>query len=142
MIAGGQQIWLDGPASESEGYDLRGVMVGSEGTLGIVTKIALKLRRKPEAVKTLLASFSGVFDAGKAVTTIIEAGILPVALELMDKMTVQAVEAALHPGFPTNAGAVLLVETEGVIEGLGAEMDQIQGDLQPKRFRNEASRKP
>lgn len=126
VIAGGQRIWLDDPASDSEGYDLRGVMVGSEGTLGIVTKIALKLRRKPEAVKTLLASFSGVFDAGKAVTTIIEAGILPVALELMDKMTVQAVEAALHPGFPTNAGAVLLVETEGVIEGLGAEMTQIQ----------------
>jgi glycolate oxidase len=126
VIAGGQRIWLDDPASDSEGYDLRGVMVGSEGTLGIVTKIALKLRRKPEAVKTLLASFSGVFDAGKAVTTIIEAGILPVALELMDKMTVQAVEAALHPGFPTNAGAVLLVETEGVIEGLGEEMTQIQ----------------
>ena len=125
-LAGGRLVWLGGAAGDTEGYDLRGAMVGSEGTLGMVTKIALRLRRAPETVRTLLASFEGVREAGAAVTRIIAAGILPVALELMDEMTVRAVEEALHPGFPMDAGAILLVELEGVEEGLGEEMARIE----------------
>ena len=125
-VAGGRLVWLGGPAGDVAGYDLRGAMVGSEGTLGMVTKIALRLRRAPEAVRTLLAAFAGVGEAGEAVTRIIGAGILPGALELMDGMTVRAVERALRPGFPEDARAILLVELEGVEEGLGEEMARIE----------------
>ncbi len=121
-LADGGLAWLGADA----GYDLRGAVVGSEGTLGIVTKIALRLRRTPEAVRTLLAAFTGVRAAGEAVTEIIAAGILPVALELVDGMTARAVEEALQAGFPPDAGAVLLLEIEGVEDGLDAEMEQIE----------------
>ncbi len=121
-LADGGLAWLGADA----GYDLRGTMVGSEGTLGIVTKIALRLRRPPEAVRTLLAAFTGVRAAGEAVTEIIAAGILPVALELVDGMTARAVEEALQAGFPPDAGAVLLLGIEGVEDGLDAEMEQIE----------------
>ncbi|MDP6348594.1 MAG: FAD-linked oxidase C-terminal domain-containing protein [Chloroflexota bacterium] len=125
-LAGSELVWLGSDAGDAAGYDLRGAMVGSEGTLGIVTKIALRLRRAPEAVRTLLAAFTGVRAAGEAVTEIIAAGILPVALELVDGMTARAVEEALHAGFPPDAGAVLLVEIEGVEDGLDAEMERIE----------------
>ena len=126
VLAGGGLVWLGSAAGNAVGYDLRGVMVGSEGTLGIVTKIALRLRRAPESVRTLLAAFTGVRAAGEAVTGIIAAGILPVALELMDGTTAAAVEAALKPGFPPAAGAILIVEIEGVEEGLAEEMARIE----------------
>jgi glycolate oxidase len=125
-LAGGGLVWLGSDAGDAAGYDLRGAVVGSEGTLGIVTKIALRLRRAPEAVRTLLAAFSGVRAAGEAVTEIIAAGILPVALELVDGMTAQAVEEVLHAGFPPDAGAILLVEIEGVEDGLDAEVERIE----------------
>jgi glycolate oxidase len=95
------------------GYDLTGLLVGSEGTLGVITEIDVRLMRLPEAVRVYVAAFADVESASEAVSAIIGAGIVPVALEIMDKLITQAVEAHYHAGFPAEAGAVLLVETAG-----------------------------
>jgi glycolate oxidase len=95
------------------GYDLTGLLVGSEGTLGIVTEVDVRLMRLPEAVRVYVAAFADVESASEAVSAIIGAGIVPVALEIMDRLITQAVEAHYHAGFPPEAGAVLLVETAG-----------------------------
>jgi glycolate oxidase len=109
---------------EAAGYDLMGAFVGSEGTLGIVTKIALRLTRRPEAVRTLLASFGSTDAAGAAVSDVIAAGIVPAAAEMMDALSIQAAEAAVAAGYPAGAGAVLIVELDGpaaeVLEELAA----------------------
>ena len=126
VTAGGETCWLGSRSGEPQGFDLTGVFVGSEGTFGIVTKIMLRLRRKPEAVRTLLVAFPDIRSAGEAVSNVIAAGIVPVALELMDGTTVRAVETALKSGFPIDAGAVLLVEIEGVEGGLDEDIRAIQ----------------
>jgi glycolate oxidase len=95
------------------GYDLTGLLVGSEGTLGVVTEVDVRLMRLPEAVRVYVAAFGDVESAAEAVSAIIGAGIVPVALEIMDKLITRAVEAHFHAGFPADAGAVLLVETAG-----------------------------
>ena len=101
-----------GKAPDAPGYDLLGAFVGSEGTLGIATKITLRIVRKPESVRTLLAAFKDTEEAGEAVSGIIGEGIVPAAIEMMDALTIEAVEVAVHPGFP-EAGAVLIVELDG-----------------------------
>jgi glycolate oxidase len=101
-----------GKAPDTPGYELLGAFVGSEGTLGIATKITLRILRKPEAVKTLLAAFEDTEQAGDAVSGIIGAGIVPAAIEMMDHLCIEAVEVAVHPGFP-DAGAILIVELDG-----------------------------
>jgi len=101
------------------GYDLTGALVGSEGTLGIVTAIDVRLMRLPEAVRVCVATFGDIESASEAVSQIIGAGIVPIALEIMDKIITGAVEAAFHAGYPQEAGAVLLVE----IAGLSDDMD-------------------
>jgi glycolate oxidase len=98
---------------DAEGPDLLGAFVGSEGTLGIATKITLRLLRRPEAVRTLLAPFASTDAAGAAVSEIIAAGIVPAAIEMMDRLTIAAVESALRCGYGEGAGAVLLVELDG-----------------------------
>ena len=98
---------------DDAGYDLTGVLVGSEGTLGVITEVDVRLMRLPEAVRVYVAAFADVESASEAVSAIIGAGIVPVALEIMDKLITQAVEAHYHAGFPADAGAVLLVETAG-----------------------------
>ena len=103
----------DGEAPDAPGYDLLGAFVGSEGTLGIATKIVLQILRIPESVSTLLAAFENMEVAGGAVSHIIEAGIVPAAIEMMDDLSIEAVEAAVHPGYPENAGAILIVELDG-----------------------------
>jgi glycolate oxidase len=95
------------------GYDITGLLVGSEGTLGLVTEIDVRLMRLPEAVRVCVAAFGDVESASEAVSAIIGAGIVPVALEIMDRLITQAVEAHYHAGFPADAGAVLLVEIAG-----------------------------
>ncbi len=95
------------------GYDLTGLFIGSEGTLGIITRMEVRLLPLPEAVQTLLASFPSLEDAVRAVTAIVSAGIVPSTLEVMDGVTLRAVEAFVHAGYPVEAGAVLLVELDG-----------------------------
>ncbi|GII27160.1 FAD-linked oxidase C-terminal domain-containing protein [Planotetraspora mira] len=95
------------------GYDLLGAFIGSEGTLGIATKITVRLSRTPEAVTTVLAAFTGIEGGGRAVSAIIGAGIVPAAIEMMDALAIEAAEAAVHCGYPEGAGAVLVVELDG-----------------------------
>jgi glycolate oxidase len=113
VLPDGEMVHIGGgKAPDASGYDLLGAFVGSEGTLGIATKIWLRIVRKPEAVRTLLAAFEGIEEAGDAVSGIIGSGIVPAAIEMMDSLCIEAVEAAVHPGFP-RAGAVLIVELDG-----------------------------
>lgn len=105
---------------EDAGYDLTGALVGSEGTLGIVTAAWVRLMRRPEAVRVWLAGFPNVDSASEAVSAIIGAGIVPTALEMMDRLSLQMVEAAFHSGYPTDAGAVLLIESAGFEDDLNA----------------------
>ena len=101
-----------GKTPDAPGYDLMGAFVGSEGTLGIATKITLRIVRKPESVRTLLAAFKDTEEAGDAVSGIIGEGIVPAAIEMMDALTIAAVGGAVHPGFP-EAGAGLSSELGG-----------------------------
>jgi glycolate dehydrogenase FAD-linked subunit len=108
------------------GYDLTGLIVGSEGTLGIVTEITVRLMRKPEAVKTLLAVYDRVLDATRTVAAITARGITPAALEMMDGFTLRAVEDSTHAGYPKDSAAVLLIEVEGLRECAEEDADQIE----------------
>ena len=109
----GEVLRLDRSAG-SPGYDLAGLVCGSEGTFGIVTAATLRLTPNPEAVLTLLAIFPSVLTASRAVSSIIAAGIVPAALEMMDALVIEAVEKAYHFGFPADAGAALIVELDGL----------------------------
>ena len=114
VLPDGELVELGGKTLDPDGPDLLGLVVGSEGTLGIVTRITLRIVRRPESVRTLLAAFSTMDAAGAAVSEIVAAGILPAALELMDALTIEAAEKAVAPGYPAGAGAVLIVELDGV----------------------------
>jgi glycolate dehydrogenase FAD-linked subunit len=114
VLPDGELVELGGKSAEQHGPDLLGVFVGSEGTLGIATTVTLRIVRTPETVTTLLAGFQSTDAAGAAVSGIVAAGILPSALEMMDRLTIEAAEAAVAPGYPEGAGAVLLVELDGV----------------------------
>lgn len=105
---------------DDAGYDLTAALVGSEGTLGIVTSAWVRLIRTPEAVRVWLATFASVDAASEAVSAIIGAGIVPTALEMMDRLIAQAVEAAFHCGYPTDAGAILLIESAGFADDMQA----------------------
>jgi glycolate oxidase len=109
----GELTWLGDGTGAAPGYDLLGAFTGSEGTLGIVTKIVVKLTPLPEAVTTLLAAFESTSQGGTAVSSIIGAGILPGAIEMMDALSIEAAEAAVHCRYPEGAGAVLIVELDG-----------------------------
>jgi glycolate oxidase len=109
----GELVWLGGTTRDVPGYDLLGAFIGSEGTLGIATKIVVRLLRAPETVRCLLAAFPSVDAAGSAVSKIIEEGVIPAAIEMMDALAIQAAEAAVACGYPRGAGAVLIVELDG-----------------------------
>ncbi len=113
-----------GKAPDAPGYDMLGAFVGSEGTLGIATRITLRIMRTPEAVRTLLAAFESPSGAGGAVSGIIEAGIVPAAVEMMDSLCIEAVEAGVSPGFP-DAGAVLIVELDGPEAEVANQFEQV-----------------
>jgi glycolate dehydrogenase FAD-linked subunit len=125
VLPSGEVVRLGGPVEERCGYDLVGLVVGSEGTFGIVTRATLRLVRSPEAYRTMLAVFASVDAASEAVSGIISSGIVPAALEMMDQLILQAVEAAFHAGFPLDAGAVLLVELDGAAVGLDAHAARV-----------------
>ena len=118
VLPDGSVVMLGGLDPEPYGLDLRGAFVGSEGTMGIATRIAVRLTPLPPATATLLADFTTMQDAATAVTAIIGAGIVPAALEMMDRTIVEVVEEFVHAGFPTDAAAVLLVEVDGLPGGL------------------------
>jgi glycolate oxidase len=126
VLPDGEVAPLGGKAPDLPGYDLVGAFVGSEGTLGIATRITLRLLRRPETVKTLLASFASTDQAGEAVSGIIAAGILPAAVEMMDALAITAAEAAVQAGYPAGAGAVLIVE----LDGPAAEVDEQFGAVE------------
>ncbi|MDQ1436827.1 MAG: glycolate oxidase [Acidimicrobiaceae bacterium] len=125
VLPDGSLTMLGGLDPDPPGYDLRGAFVGSEGTMGIATRIAVRLTPLPPAVRTMLADFPTVEGAAAAVSGIIAAGILPAALEMMDAEITRAVEAYVHAGFPTDAAAVLLVEVDGLPDGVDAATVQI-----------------
>jgi glycolate dehydrogenase FAD-linked subunit len=114
VLPDGELVDLGGKALDQDGPDLLGVFVGSEGTLGIATRITLRVVRAPEAVTTLLAGFRSTDEAGAAVSGVIAAGVSPSAIEMMDALTLLAAERAVSPGYPAGAGAVLIVEVDGV----------------------------
>ncbi len=116
VLAGGSIVRTGGPARDLPGYDLTGLVVGSEGTLCIVTKAFVRLMRIPESTRTLLAIFDSVEQATATVSAVIAAGLVPAALEMLDSEIIRAVEPALHVGYPMDAGAVLLIEVEGLAE--------------------------
>jgi glycolate oxidase len=118
-------VELGGLDPEPPGLDLRGAFVGSEGTMGIATRIAVRLTPLPPAVTTLLADFTSIEDAAATVSGVIGAGIVPAALEMMDAEITAAVEAYVHAGFPTDAAALLLVEVDGLPAGVAAAAAQI-----------------
>jgi glycolate oxidase len=112
VLPDGSLVHLGGKALDTPGYDLSGVFVGSEGTLGIATKIILRIVKRPECIRTLLAAFPDTNAAGAAVSDIIAAGMLPAAIEMMDNLSIQAAEAAVHAHYP-DCGGLLLVELDG-----------------------------
>ncbi len=102
------------------GYDLMGVMVGSEGLLGIVTEVLVKILRRPQATRTIFATFPGTDEASHAVSAIISSGIVPAAIEMMDQLAIEAIVAATHVDWPPDVGAALLMDVDGV----SAEVEQ------------------
>ena len=131
VLADGEVLRLGGTAPDPPGYDLRGFVVGGEGTLGVVTEVTVRLMRNPPEVCTMLLDFPTVRAAGEAVGGIIAAGVIPAAMEMMDRLMTIAVEAFVHADLPVNAAAMLLVEVDGtpaevaahtaVVERVGAE---------------------
>jgi glycolate oxidase len=126
VLADGEVVELGGRALDPEGPDLLGVVVGSEGTLGIATRMTLRLVRTPQTVRTLLAAFHTMDAAGAAVSGIVAAGVMPSAIEMMDRLTIEAAERAVAPGYPEGAGAVLLVELDGVFEQVEDDAAEIE----------------
>ncbi len=125
VLADGRIVEFGGPSEDAPGLDLVGALVGSEGTLAIVTKVWCRLTRNPQGVRTMLGIFDSVDDATTTISEIIGAGIVPAALEMMDQGIVQAVEEAFHFGFPLDAEAVLLIEVDGLEAGLDLQRERI-----------------
>jgi glycolate oxidase len=128
VTAGGDLRWLGGRAADPFGFDLRGAFIGSEGTLGIATKVVVRLLPVPPVVVTLLAAFPTVGQACDAVSSIIARGIIPAAMEMLDRLCIEAVEAGFRVGYPPGAGAVLLVEVDGLEGQVQAEAARIRAE--------------
>ncbi len=138
VLPDGEIVRVGSKHGEVAGYDLCGLLVGSEGTLALVTEITVKLARKPEAVKTLLAIFETIEDASRAVAEITANGITPAACEMMDGWTLRVVEDYIHAGYPRDSGAVLLLEVEGLqeaVEGQAAAIEAVCGKCHAREVR-------
>jgi glycolate dehydrogenase FAD-linked subunit len=145
VLASGAVVDLGGPVLDSPGYDLLGVLVGSEGTLGIVTEVTLRLLRQPEATRTWFATFPSTDEAGAAVSAIIASGIVPAAIEMMDGLAIEAARAATGLDWPT-VGAALLMDVDGPLAEVehtsehATELARAAGALEIRRPRDEAER--
>ncbi len=126
VLEDGTIAQLGSPARESPGYDLRGVFIGSEGTFGIATSITVRLLPLPETVRTFLGIFSDIESACRAVSAVIGHGIVPAALEMIDALSIRAVQQVADAGYPDDAGAVLLIE----LEGLREEVDEVSREVE------------
>ena len=126
VLTDGSVCWVGGPEPDAAGYDLTGLMTGSEGTMALVTKVVVRLMRQPELVKTLLAIYDSTEDCGQTVAEITARAITPVAVEMLDGVMLRMVEEATHAGFPMDAAAVLLIELEGLREAVEEQVEQIR----------------
>lgn len=128
VLPDGEIVWLgttpDG-GEDVDGYDLRGAVIGCEGMFGVITRVLVRLIRAPQGYKTLLGIFETVDDASQSVSEIIAAGIVPGAMEMMDQLITQAIEAAYKFGFPLDAGAILIVELDGLAAGLERQAQRV-----------------
>jgi len=146
VLNDGTVIQTGGKSVDNPGYDLIGLMVGSEGTLGLATKLILKLIREPEAVKTMLAVFDTIEDGANAVSETIAEGIIPATLEMMDQLVIEAVLKTINAGFPLDAACVLIIELDGMRDGLERKTQKIMDICRRnhvrefKTARNEAER--
>jgi glycolate oxidase len=125
VLPDGEIMWLGGKTRDPQGYDILGLFVGSEGTFGIATKIAVRILKKPQAVKTVLAVFDDVDQASEAVSAIIARGLVPAAMEMIDQLTIEAVEDAFGCGYPRDAAAALLIELDGLAAGMEAQAERV-----------------
>jgi glycolate oxidase subunit GlcD len=148
VLPTGEVVRLGGHGADTIGYDLLGAFVGSEGTFGIATEITVRLTRTPQQIITLLADFTDVNDAGRAVSAIIAAGMLPAALEMIDRVTINAVEDSVYSaGYPRDAAACLIVELDGLKAGLetqarrAADICRELGARSVREARDETERK-
>ena len=130
VLPDGTVITLGGDSLEDAGPDLPGLFVGSEGLFGIALEITVRLLPRPEVYRTVLASYASLQAAGDAVTRIIAAGLLPGAMEIMDRLAMDAAEAAVHAGYPADAAAVLLVELEGEAVQADADLARLRAVLE------------
>lgn len=125
VLDNGTVVWVGGKSQDNPGYDLTGLLVGSEGTLAMATKLVLRLMRSPEAVKTMLAVYNTIEDGANTVSAIIAEGIVPATLEMMDNLVMQAVEESIHAGYPLDAAAVLIIELDGMLDGMDRQAGKI-----------------
>ena len=130
VLAGGRSMSIGGRALDYPAYDLCGLIIGSEGTLAIITAVSVRLVRNPPAVKTMMAAFDSLEQAGAAVSAIIAAGLVPATMEMMDRNILRIVEAYVHAGLPVDAGAVLIIDVDGYPASLGPQIDEVIHHLQ------------
>jgi glycolate oxidase len=126
VLPDGTLTWIGGQEADRPGYDLVGALVGSEGTLAVATKVALRVVPVPESQRTLAAFFPTPSAAGEAVSAIVAAGVVPGAIEMMDALAIEASEQSAHAGFPLDAGAALIVE----VDGPHAEVEAVFGEVE------------
>ncbi|MDX1980896.1 MAG: FAD-binding protein, partial [Bryobacteraceae bacterium] len=135
VLPDGTLIETGGRQQDTPGYDLTGLLVGSEGTMGLVTKVIVRLMRQPELVKTALVIYDTVDDCADTVAEITARGITPVAIEMLDGVMLRMVEEATHAGYPLDASAVLLIELEGLKEAVDEQLELIRQACQDCRCR-------
>ena len=146
VMPDGELMWLGGKRRDTPGYDLVGLFVGSEGTFGVATKIVVRILKKPQAVRTVLAVFDRVDQASEAVSAVIARGLVPAAMEMIDQITIEAVEDAFGCGYPRDAAAALLIELDGLQAGMEAQAEHVvaacrdRGAREVRTARDEAER--
>ncbi len=126
VLISGEVLRIGGKALDQEGYDLLGVLTGSEGLLGVITEVTVRLLPKPESTSALLLGFPTIESAGACVNAVIAGGIIPAGMELMDHFAIEATEAFCHPGYPLDAAAILIVELDGFPAEVSALVDGVR----------------